>query len=124
MRSIRDFNDEDLDKQIENARVDMDNTEYGTGDYNSAYSELIVAQKEKERREYNKGLKNRNLTVELHDKEWDELEELASKYCLTSSKLIEYFIRDLTWNREQGSDEHDLARRWYDRSYHNHEHKK
>ena len=50
MRSIKDFTDVELDKQIEDARIDLDQSEYGTGDYNHAEAELAVAEKEKQRR--------------------------------------------------------------------------
>ena len=50
MRNIKDFTNEELDKQIENARIDLDQYEYGTGDYNHAEAELAVAEREKKRR--------------------------------------------------------------------------
>lgn len=124
MISIRDLTDEELDEQIDNARLEMDSSEYGSGDYNSAYSELIVAQKEKGRREQIKSLTIRNLKVELTPEEWNRLGEFAEEYCMSRSKLIEYFIRDLTYSRQQGSDEHDIASKWYSRMSCNHELKK
>lgn len=112
MISIRNLTDEELDKQLDKARAGIDNLD------------LIVLQKEKERREQIKSLKFRNLKVELTDDEWDRLGEFASEYGMSRSKLIEYFIRDLTYSRQQGSDEHDLASRWYGRMSCNYEHKK
>lgn len=50
MRSIKDFTDIELDKQIEDVRIDLDQSEYGTGDYNHAEAELAVAEREKQRR--------------------------------------------------------------------------
>ena len=50
MKSIRDFTDVELNKQIEDARADLDQSEYGTGDYNAAEAELAVAEREKQRR--------------------------------------------------------------------------
>lgn len=50
MKSIRDFTDSELDKQIEDARADLDASEYGTGDYSHAEAELAVAEMEKKRR--------------------------------------------------------------------------
>ena len=49
MKSIKDFTNEELNKQIEDARADLDASEYGTGDYNAALAELNVANKEKQR---------------------------------------------------------------------------
>lgn len=51
MLNIKNFTDSELDKQIENARADLDASEYGTGDYNRAKGELAVAEREKQRRE-------------------------------------------------------------------------
>lgn len=51
MLNIKEFTDEELQKQIDNARTDMDNSEYGSGDYNSASAELEVALNEIKRRE-------------------------------------------------------------------------
>lgn len=51
MISIKDLTDAELDKQIRDARADMDSAEYGTGDYNTALAELTVAEKEKKRKE-------------------------------------------------------------------------
>ena len=51
MLSIKDFTDQELDKQIEDARAIMDQSEYGTGDYNQAKAELAVAEREKQKRE-------------------------------------------------------------------------
>lgn len=50
MRSIKDFTDIELNKQIEDAKADLGQAEYGTGDYNHAKAELAVASKEKKRR--------------------------------------------------------------------------
>lgn len=54
MINIDDLTDSDLDQQIEDARFDVDNAEYGTGDYNTAAAEIVVALKEKRRRERDK----------------------------------------------------------------------
>lgn len=56
------------------------------------------------------------LTIDLMSEEWKEFQELSSEYDLTPSQLIQYFVIDLIGDRGQGSDERDLARRWYDRS--------
>lgn len=51
MISIKELTDAELDKQIRNARTDIDEAEYGSGDYNTAFAELMVAEQEKQRRE-------------------------------------------------------------------------
>jgi hypothetical protein len=51
MLSIREFTDEELEKQICYLKEDLDTYEYGSGDYNAALSEMEVALKEKARRE-------------------------------------------------------------------------
>lgn len=50
MQSIKDFTDEELRDQIDNAQEDLDSSEYGTADYNAALSELHVAINEAEQR--------------------------------------------------------------------------
>lgn len=51
MRSVKDFTDDELLKQIDNAREDMDSSDYGSGDYNSVLAELEIALKEKKCRD-------------------------------------------------------------------------
>lgn len=55
MLNIKDFTDKELDKQIQNAQDDMDQFEYGTGDYNRAVAELAIAKEEKKKREMRRG---------------------------------------------------------------------
>jgi hypothetical protein len=64
MRSIQDFSDKELNKQIKNARNDLDKAEYGTGDYNSSYSELTVALREWQKREAIKDIDSEELEDE------------------------------------------------------------
>lgn len=51
MISIKDMTNEELEQQIIYATEELDTAEYGTGDYNSALSELKVAEKEKQHRQ-------------------------------------------------------------------------
>lgn len=51
MLNIKDFSNKELDKQITECEAELDELEYGTGDYTSILAELEVAKKEKARRE-------------------------------------------------------------------------
>ena len=64
--------------------------------------------------------KQHNLKVNLSDEDYEILKEKARDYNLSTSGLIEAFIKDLVNSDERnGSDESYIADDWYSRNYWN-----
>lgn len=135
MINIRELTDEELEKQIENCRADLDEAEYGTGDYNSALAELHVAENEKNRRkgknsmDYNlfeiiikvKDVKAQKIAQQLEAtvKEWDVLGNYCKKYTrfLVLYGVIQALESVLVTLGEMTEDQHDQFTDILDKRY-------
>lgn len=62
----------------------------------------------------------RLIQINVSQKDFNKLRKLAENYDISSSELIEAFIKDLVCSEESnGSDERELANAWYDRNKYN-----
>ncbi len=70
--------------------------------------------------EYMQTTYKHEIELDLIPEEWDQLKRYAEDHGLENpQELLQAFAMDLCGYRENGSDEHDLARQWLDRSCHN-----
>ncbi len=62
------------------------------------------------------GIKNRNITIGLSDKDCEQLMTRCGMYGITVDQLLKNFIGDLvSGTHSNGSDERMLANKWFDR---------
>lgn len=72
----------------------------------------------KEKREAVKTIAGRSFTLQLSDMDMRRLKDLCDQHGITAETLLENFIYDLVdGTYSNGSDERDLAERWFQRTW-------
>lgn len=72
----------------------------------------------REKREAEKTLAPRNFTLRLSDMDVARLDDLCDQHKITPEDLLQNFIWDLVdGTYSNGSDERDLAERWFQRTW-------